>query len=77
MTLAIRTIRFKLISTLLISLISFSSLQAEEISSVLQVKLEIYKIKLVEWSKDPDIIKAVLKANNETAKMNNPCKLLQ
>lgn len=71
MTTVLRTHRFKLIATLLITLLGFSSLQADEISPVLQVKLEMYKIKLVEWAKDPDIIKAVLKANNETAKMNN------
>lgn len=71
MEMALRTIRINFISTLLITLLSVSSANADELSPKLQVKLEIYKMKLVEWAKDPDIINAVINSNTKIAKMNN------
>ena len=71
MTTTLLSFRAKLISALLISLFSFSSAQATELSPALQVKLDIYKTKLAEWARDPVIVKAVMQANNNKSKMNN------
>lgn len=73
MTTVLRFFHTKIILTLLISFFSFSSVQATELSPKLQVKLNVYKIKLTEWAKDPVIIKAVLHANknNKKVAMNN------
>lgn len=63
--------RIQILSTLLFTLLSFTSVQAGDISPGLQVKLDIYKTKLTEWAKDPVIIKAVMQANNLKANMDN------
>lgn len=68
---ALRSRRIQFTSTLLITLLSFSSAQAGDISPDLQVKLDVYKTKLTEWAKDPVIVKAVLQANDNNPKMDN------
>lgn len=71
MTNALRIHRIQILSTLLITLLSFTSVHAGDISPDLQVKLDVYKTKLTEWAKDPVIVKAVMQANDEAKKMNN------
>ena len=71
MTHVLQSLRIKLITTLLITLFSFSYTQASELSPELQVKLNVYKTKLTEWAKDPVIVKAVMQANNHKIKMDN------
>jgi len=71
MTNASRSLRTQIISTLLISVLSFSFANAADISPDLQVKLDIYKTKLTEWATDPVIVKAVMQANENKSKMNN------
>jgi len=63
--------RTQIIATLFITLLSFTSVQAGDISPDLQVKLDIYKTKLSAWAKDPVIVNAVMQANNKKAEMNN------
>lgn len=71
MTNILRSRRIQILSTLLFSLLSFTSAQAGDISPDLQTKLNIYKTKLTEWAKDPVIVKAVMEANNNKASMSN------
>ena len=65
------TARAQILITLFITLISFTSVHAGGITPDLQVKLDLYKVKLSEWAKDPVIVKAVIQANNSKAKMDN------
>ncbi len=71
MTNTIQSSFVQIISALLISLLSFSAVQATELSPELQTKLNIYKIKLTEWAKNPIIVKAVMRSNNSKTKMDN------
>jgi len=67
----LHSLRGKFLFTLLISIFSFSSVHAGDLSPELQVKLDVYKTKLAEWAKDPDIINAVMLANKTKTNMNN------
>ncbi len=71
MTHTLQSLRIQIISSLLIALFSFSSIQAGELSPSLQAKLNLYKSKLSEWAKDPVIVKAVKQANNHKTNMTN------
>ena len=68
---ALRQPRTQILSTLLVTLLSFTSVQAGDLSPGLQVKIDIYKTKLTEWAKDPIIIKAVIQANKTKSNMDN------
>ena len=68
---ALNSLRGKFLITLTISLFCFSYAHAADLPPELQVKLDVYKTKLSEWSKDPVIIEALKKANSNKTKMNN------
>ena len=71
MTKALRTFYLTASSLLLITTFNLPSAHATDLSPALQVKLDIYKTKLAQWAKDPEIIKAVIQANKSKPSMSN------
>ncbi len=55
-----------ILSTLFLhTLLAFNLASAEPVSPELQLKVEKYKRKLVEWAADPDLIAAVIESNTK------------